>query len=137
MPFAISANLMLFASVCVVAASVAAAPTAYAVCAAAPLQPNPFVTVKPAALVAVSTVIFAVPLKLTPPIVLALANAVAVAERKFATSVVDAITNGAVPVETVEVICPVALMVVKAPLFAVLLPIFPGCSQSVSGGTNE
>lgn len=42
---------------------------------------------------------------------------------KLATFVVEAITNGAVPVETVEVICPEALTVVNAPVEAVVAPI--------------
>ena len=46
-----------------------------------------------------------------------------VAEFRFATFVVDATENGAVPVARVEVICPVALIVVKAPVLAVPAPI--------------
>ena len=45
---------------------------------------------------------------------------------KFGTLVVDAIVNGAVPVVSVEVITPVALSVVKAPLPGVTEPIAPG-----------
>ncbi len=42
---------------------------------------------------------------------------------KLATLVVEAITSGAVPVARVEVICPVAEMVLKAPVEAVVAPI--------------
>jgi hypothetical protein len=45
---------------------------------------------------------------------------------RFGTFVVLATTNGAVPVTNVDVIWPVALMVVNAPLDAVVLPIAPG-----------
>jgi hypothetical protein len=45
----------------------------------------------------------ALPSKLTPLIVLAVCNAVAVAACKFATGVVDDTTKGAVPVETSDV----------------------------------
>jgi len=43
--------------------------------------------------------------------------------KKIITVVVDATENGAVPVARVEVICPVALIVVKAPVLAVPAPI--------------
>ena len=45
---------------------------------------------------------------------------------KFATLVDDAIVNGAVPVDKVEVITPVAEIVVKEPVDAIVLPILPG-----------
>lgn len=45
---------------------------------------------------------------------------------KLATEVVLAITSGAVPVASVEVICPVAENVVNAPVFGVVPPIAPG-----------
>ena len=42
---------------------------------------------------------------------------------KLVTGVVDAIENGAVPVARVEVICPLALSVVNAPVEGVVPPI--------------
>jgi hypothetical protein len=50
----------------------------------------------------------------------------AVAEFRLATTVVEATTNGAVPVVSVEVIWPLALRVVKAPEEGVPPPIAPG-----------
>ena len=44
---------------------------------------------------------------------------------KFATVVVEATVNGAVPVTSVEVMTPVAEMVVNAPVFAVVAPTVP------------
>ena len=48
---------------------------------------------------------------------------------KFATRVVLAILKGAVPVVCVDVICPVALKVVKAPELAVPPPMAPGAAN--------
>ena len=45
------------------------------------------------------------------------------------TTVVLVIANGAVPIAKVEVICPVALRVEKAPVLAVPLPIAPGAAN--------
>ena len=49
----------------------------------------------------------------------------AVAAFKFATCVVDATVNGAVPVATVDVTTPEAEMVVNAPVVAVVAPTVP------------
>lgn len=48
---------------------------------------------------------------------------------KLATLVVDATVNGAVPVASVEVIAPVALIVLNAPVDAVPPPIAPGAAK--------
>lgn len=48
---------------------------------------------------------------------------------RLATLVVEAITKGAVPVDKVEVIWPLALMVVKAPVDGVPPPIAPGAAN--------
>ena len=54
----------------------------------------------------------------------------AVATVKLATVVVLVTTNGAVPDASVLVICPVALTVVNAPVFAVVAPTVPLCAQN-------
>ena len=60
-----------------------------------------------------------------PPIVPGVAKVAPLSEDAFklATFVVDAITNGAVPVARVDVICPVAEIVVNFPVEAVSVPI--------------
>ena len=50
---------------------------------------------------------------------------------KLLTTVVDAMTSGAVPVDTVEVSCPLALSVVKAPAAGVVEPSEAGIAQSL------
>ena len=63
----------------------------------------------------------ALPTEVTAPVRLALV--VTLLAVKLATAVVEVTTRGAVPIATVEVICPEAFMVVNLPVVGVVAPI--------------
>src|SRR5216684_3120861 len=71
--------------------------------------------------------VVAFPTLVTAPVRLALVATAAAL--RFATVVVLATTKGAAPGASVDVICPVALSVVKAPAAGVVPPIAPGAAK--------